>query len=235
MKIAVVIPTYNEKDNIGKLISAIFALELPDLEIIVVDDNSPDGTGKIVEEIKTREPRVHALHQSKKKGLGRAYIAGFQYALEGEAEYIFEMDADFSHDPRMIPKFLKHAETHDLIIGSRYVGGVRVVNWPLRRLFLSVLANKYASFVTGLKIADATSGFKCYRRKVLESIDLQRVKSSGYSFQIEMKYRAHKKNFTLREIPIIFVDRTQGLSKISRNIVWEALFIVWKLRLGIIR
>jgi len=235
MKTAVIIPTYNEKGNIERLIPKIFSLGIEGLEIIVVDDNSPDGTGKAVEELKRADNRVHLLSRSKKMGLGTAYLAGFRYALEKGAEYIFEMDADFSHDFKMIPKFLEEAENHDFVIGSRYKDGVSITNWPLGRLAMSLLANKYAAFVTGVALTDMTSGFKCYRRKVLEAIELDRVRSNGYSFQIEMKYRAHKKNFSLKEISIVFAGRYSGTSKISRRIVWEAFWLPWKLRLGIVR
>lgn len=235
MKIAIIIPTYNEKENIEKLIPKIFSLGVEGLEIIVVDDNSPDGTGKAVEELKRGDNRVHLLSRQKKMGLGTAYLAGFRYALGKGAEFIFEMDADFSHDFKMIPKFLEAAENHDFVIGSRYKNGVSITNWPLGRLAMSLLANKYAAFVTGVRLTDMTSGFKCYRRKVLETIELDRVRSNGYSFQIEMKYRAHKKNFSLKEIPIVFAGRHSGTSKISRWIVWEAFWLPWKLRLRIIR
>lgn len=235
MKIAIVIPTYNEKENIGKIISDIFDLGRTEIGIIVVDDNSPDGTGNIVAKIAEQDARVKLISRPRKMGLGTAYLEGFRRALDSGAEYIFEMDADFSHDPKAIPGFLSAAEKNDLVIGSRYLKGVSIVNWPLQRLILSVFANKYACFVTGLKITDATSGFKCYRRHVLEQIDFKKIRSSGYAFQIEMKYRAHKKNFKLAEIPIIFIDRDAGKSKISYPIIWEALWIVWKLRLGRIK
>jgi dolichol-phosphate mannosyltransferase len=234
MKTAVVIPTFNEAENIGKLVSEIFYLGLNDLEVIVVDDNSPDGTGKVVKDLMKNNQRVHLIERSKKMGLGTAYVAGFKLALSRGAEHIFEMDADFSHDPKVIPIFLKHAEKNDLVIGSRYLNGISIVNWPLRRLALSLLANKYVRIVTGMKLTDATSGFKCYRRKVLDAIDLEKVRSNGYSFQIEMKYKTHKKNFPIKEIPIIFVDRNFGTTKMSRKIVLEAIVIVWKLRLGLL-
>lgn len=234
MKIAVVIPTYNEKENTEKLIPKIFSLGIKELEIVVVDDNSPDGTGKAVRDLMKTDKRIHLIERPKKMGLGTAYIAGFKHALSRGAEYIFEMDADFSHDPEMIPVFLKHAEKNDLVIGSRYLNGISIVNWPLRRLALSLVANKYVKLATGMKLTDATSGYKCYRKKVLEAIDLEKIKSNGYSFQIEMKFKAHKKNFPMKEIPIIFVDRNFGTTKISRKIVLEAFIIVWKLRLGIL-
>jgi dolichol-phosphate mannosyltransferase len=234
MKTAVVIPTFNEAENIGKLLTEIFDLGLDDLEVIVVDDNSPDGTGKAAKDLMENEPRIHLISRPKKMGLGTAYVAGFKYALSRGAQHIFEMDADFSHDPKMIPIFLKHIEKNDLVVGSRYLGGISIVNWPLRRLALSLLANKYVKLVTGMRLTDATSGFKCYRRKALEAIDLDRVRSNGYSFQIEMKHKVHKKNLLIKEIPIIFVDRNFGTTKMSRKIVFEAIFIVWKLRLGLL-
>ncbi|OGI27038.1 MAG: dolichyl-phosphate beta-D-mannosyltransferase [Candidatus Moranbacteria bacterium RIFOXYB1_FULL_43_19] len=234
MKIAVIIPTYNEKENIKRLIPRIFSLGIEELEIVVVDDNSPDGTGKIVETLKRTDNRVHLLSRPRKMGLGTAYLAGFRYSLDRGAEYIFEMDADFSHDFRAIPKFLEAAGGHDLIVGSRYKNGISITNWPIGRLTMSLLANRYAALVTGVALTDMTSGFKCYRRKVLEGLDLNKIRSNGYSFQIEMKYRAHKKNFAIREIPIVFAGRHSGSSKISRLIVWEALWIVWKLRFGLI-
>ena len=235
MKIAVIIPTYNEKGNIKRIIPKIFSLGIEGLEILVVDDNSPDGTGKIVEDLKRGDNRVHLLSRPRKMGLGTAYLAGFRYALDRGAEYVFEMDADFSHDFRAIPKFLETAGKHDFVIGSRYKDGISITNWPLVRLAMSLLANKYAALVTGVALTDMTSGFKCYRRKVLEGIDLSRVRSNGYSFQIEMKYRAHKKNFSIREIPIVFAGRHSGTSKISRQIIWEAFWLPWKLRLKIIK
>jgi dolichol-phosphate mannosyltransferase len=234
MKTAIVIPTYNEVENIGKLIPEIFDLGIEGLEVIVVDDNSPDGTGNIVEEIKRNDDRVHLLRREGKLGLGTAYVEGFQYALDQGAQFIFEMDADFSHDPKMIPEFLENTQKNDLVVGSRYLNGVSIVNWPLRRLALSLVANKYVRLITGMKLTDATSGFKCYRRRVLEAIDLGKIRSNGYSFQIEMKFKAGKKNFAIVEIPIIFVDRNFGATKMSRKIVFEAALVVWKLRLGLL-
>src|SRR3989339_280500 len=234
MKTAVVIPTFNEAENIGKLIAEIFGLGVEGLEVIVVDDNSPDGTGKIVKDLMKTDSRVHFIGRPKKMGLGTAYLAGFRYALERGAGHIFEMDADFSHDPKMIPVFLRHSEKSDLVIGSRYIGGISIVNWPLRRLALSLLANKYVRLVTGMRLTDATSGYKCYRRKVLETIDLEKIRSNGYSFQIEMKYKTRQKNFSVKEIPIIFIDRNFGTTKMSRRIVLEALVVVWKLRFGLL-
>jgi dolichol-phosphate mannosyltransferase len=235
MKIAIAIPTYNEKDNISKLINEIFKLGISDLEIIIVDDNSPDGTGDIIKEISQRDPRVHTIHRPKKMGLGTAYIDAFKLALEKEAEFIFEMDADLSHDPLELPRFIQEAQKHDLVIGSRYIRGYNVVNWPLHRLALSVLANKYVTLVTGMKLTDSTGGFKCFRRKVLDSLDLDSIRSNGYSFQIELNHRVHKKGFKVKEIPILFTDRQFGKSKLSRYIILEALFVVWKIRLGLLK
>jgi dolichol-phosphate mannosyltransferase len=235
MKIAVIIPTYNEQKNIEKIIKAVLGLKISGLEIIIVDDNSPDGTAKLVETLKEKNSIVHLIWRPKKMGLGTAYIAGFKYALKNGAEYIMEMDADFSHNPQMIPVFLEKIKNKQVVIGSRYKNGISIVNWPLHRLILSLLAGKYVRLVTGLKLSDPTSGFKCYTKEVLEAINLDKVKSNGYSFQIEMKYRASKKGFSIGEIPIIFIDRHSGVSKISKAIILEALIIVWKLRLGRIK
>jgi len=226
----VVVPTYNERENIALLVEALLALPLG-LHVLVVDDNSPDGTGALVQEWTGREPRLHVLHRPGKMGLGGAYIAGFKWALANTgARYIFEMDADFSHDPAAIPEFLQRIASTDLVIGSRYVHGVTVVNWPLSRLILSVSANIYTRIITGLPLHDATGGFKCFRREVLEALPLDRIKSDGYSFQIEMNFHAWKRGYRIIEIPIVFTDRQVGTSKMSRRIVWEAAFMVWKLR-----
>jgi len=227
----VVVPTYNERDNIERLVADILAQD-EGIEVLVVDDDSPDGTGEIVDRMATGNPRLHAHHRPGKLGLGSAYCDGFRLALDKGAEYIVEMDADFSHDPAMLPVFFEKMKDFDLVIGSRYLNGVSVVNWPLRRLMLSYFANVYTRFITGLKISDCTGGFKCFRRTVLESIDLSRIKSDGYSFQIEMNYRCVENGFRIGEIPIIFVDRHAGSSKMSRKIVREAVFIVWKLKIG---
>jgi len=229
MKTMVVIPTYNERGNLESLLHRIFLVK-PDAEILIVDDNSPDGTGQIAEEIGKNDKRLHVLHRPEKAGLGKAYIAGFKYALQHGADIIFEMDADFSHDPDTIPGFFDKIRDYDIVIGSRYIKGISVVNWPLRRLLLSLMASIYVRLVLWLPVKDSTAGFKCFRRKVLESINLDEVGSNGYAFQIEMNYRAYKAGFKLTEIPIIFVDRHAGTSKMSRHIVWEALFIVWRLR-----
>ncbi|MGH7678156.1 MAG: polyprenol monophosphomannose synthase [Gemmatimonadaceae bacterium] len=227
----VIVPTFNERENIARLMDAVLAKD-PRLEILVVDDGSPDGTGDIVEERSKRDPRVHLLRRAKKMGLGTAYIAGFKWSLERRYDYTFEMDADFSHDPAHLPEFLKAIQTADLVVGSRYRDGkVTIVNWPISRLLLSYYANIYSRIVTGLQLWDATGGFKCYRRVVLEAIDLDDVRSSGYAFQIEMSFRAWRKNFRIVEIPIVFVDRTEGTSKMSKAIVREAVWMVWRLRL----
>jgi len=226
----VIVPTYNERFNIARLIPAVLAQD-PSLEVLVVDDGSPDGTGEIVDGIAANNARVHVMHRASKLGLGTAYIAGFRWALERKYDLVFEMDADFSHNPERLPEFLVAIKESDVVLGSRYQDGhVNVVNWPMSRLFLSYGANIYARAVTGLPIFDTTGGFKCFRRNVLESIDLNSVKSNGYAFQIEMSYRAWKRGFSLVEIPIIFVDRAEGVSKMSKKIVREAVWMVWRLR-----
>lgn len=227
----VVIPTYNEAPNLPNLIPRILQQD-PRLEILVVDDNSQDGTGRLAEELGAREPRIHVLHRPGKLGLGTAYLTGFRWALERGYDFVFEMDADFSHDPDHLPEFLTAIEGADLVLGSRYLGGkVTVVNWPIGRLMLSYWANVYARWITGLKIWDLTGGFKCFRRSVLEAIDLSQVRSNGYAFQIEMSVRAWRRGFRLTEIPIVFVDRTEGQSKMNRRIVREAIWMVPRLRL----
>ena len=226
----VIIPTYNERENITRIIPAVLAQD-DRIDVLIVDDGSPDGTGGIVDGITERNPRVHALHRSGKLGLGTAYVAGFRWALERDYEFIFEMDADFSHNPDRLPKFLEAIQNADLVLGSRYQHGqINVVNWPMSRLFLSYSANIYARRVTGLQVFDGTGGFKCFRRKVLEAIDLSDVRSNGYAFQIEMTFRAWKKGFRIIEIPIVFVDRMEGASKMSKRIVREAVWMVWRLR-----
>jgi len=229
-KALVIIPTFNEKENIARIIPAVLAQD-PSVEVLVVDDGSPDGTGEIADGMAAANPRIHAIHRAGKLGLGTAYIDGFKWALARDYGLIFDMDADFSHPPERIPDFLKAAESADLVLGSRYLNGqINVVNWPMSRLFLSYSANIYARAITGLQLFDATGGFKCFRREVLESIDLDDVRSNGYAFQIEMSFRAWKKGFRLVEIPIVFVDRTQGSSKMSKTIVREAVCMVWRLR-----
>ena len=225
----VVIPTYNERVNIPLIVPQILKQD-PRLEVLVVDDNSPDGTGQLADEMSAADPRIHVLQRPGKEGLGRAYLAGFRWALERSYDFIFEMDADFSHDPKFLVDFLRAIENADLVIGSRYRTGVNVINWPISRLLLSLGANQYAMWVTGLPVMDSTGGFKCFRREVLEAIDLDRVRSNGYSFQIEMTFRAWKKGFRVAEIPIVFTDRVEGQSKMNKRIVREAVWMVWWLR-----
>ena len=226
----VIVPTYNERENIRRLIDSVLSQD-DRIDMLVVDDGSPDGTGAIVEEIGASNPRVHLLSRPKKMGLGTAYVAGFRWALARDYAYVLEMDADFSHDPAHLPQFLAAIENTDLVLGSRYQEGrVTVVNWPINRLILSYLANMYARAITGLHVWDATGGFKCFRRSVLEAIDLDHVRSNGYAFQIEMTFRAVRKHFRITEIPIVFVDRTEGTSKMSPHIVREAVWMVWRLR-----
>ncbi len=225
----VIIPTYNERENIEPMLEKLLSLPFG-LDVLVVDDNSPDGTAELVEAWGGKSERVHLLKRPGKMGLGSAYRDGFRYALEHGAEYIFEMDADFSHDPEAIGEFLHAAQDADIVLGSRYLHGVTVVNWPLSRLILSYSANVYTRIITGLPLADATGGFKCFRRRALEGIRLDRVTSEGYSFQIEMSFRCWKRGFRIKEIPILFVDRRAGVSKMSRKIVWEAAGMVWRLR-----
>ena len=229
-RVLVVVPTYNERVNVPLIVPAILGQD-PRIEVLVVDDNSPDGTGELADRLAGENPRVHVLHRSQKEGLGKAYIAGFRWALDHGYDLVFEMDADFSHDPRFLPTFLDAIQDADLVIGSRYKTGVNVINWPISRLLLSLGANQYARLVTGLPLADSTGGFKCFRRQVLEAIPLERVRSNGYAFQIEMSYRAWKKGFRLKEIPIVFTDRVEGQSKMNRKIVREAVWMVWWLRL----
>jgi len=234
VRVLVIIPTYNEKENLTNLVPVVLRLD-PSIEILVVDDNSPDGTGAIAEDLAKSTGRVHVLHREGKQGLGSAYVAGFRWALaKSDAEYVFEMDADFSHDPKYLPEMIRMASENgvDLVVGSRYVGGgANVVNWPIRRLILSYGANVYARLVTGLPLRDSTGGYKCFRRHVLEAIDLDQIGSDGYGFQIEMNYHAWKKGFCIRELPIVFVDRHSGTSKMNRKIIIEAFWLVWKLRL----
>jgi dolichol-phosphate mannosyltransferase len=226
----IIVPTYNERENVSRLIDAVLEQD-PRLEVLVVDDGSPDGTGQLVDELAATNPRLHVLHRASKLGLGTAYLAGFRWALDRDYEFVFEMDADFSHDPGHIPDFLLAAQDADVVLGSRYRNGkVTVVNWPMTRLMLSYSANIYARAITGLQLFDSTGGFKCFRRKVLETIDLTAVKSNGYAFQIEMSFRAWRKGFRIVEIPIVFVDRTEGESKMSKRIVREAVWMVWRLR-----
>jgi len=228
----IIIPTYNERENIGILIPAIRGV-LPGVHILVVDDGSPDNTSAYVKELASSLGNIFVLDRSKKEGLGKAYVAGFRWALERQYGYVFEMDADYSHDPKYLPDFLEAITENDLVIGSRYKTGVNVVNWPMSRLLLSYFANIYARVVTGIPVRDCTGGFKCFRRAVLEALDLRSIASSGYSFQIEVNFYSWKKGFRITEIPIVFTDRKRGASKISRGIIREALVLVlWKLRIA---
>jgi dolichol-phosphate mannosyltransferase len=226
----IIFPTYNERDNIEKIVHAVLPLD-PRIHVLIVDDKSPDGTGEVAERLAQDLEKVAVLHRPGKAGLGKAYIAGFKWAIERKFDFVFEMDADFSHSPEYLKDFLREIQNHDLIIGSRYISGVNVINWPMGRLLLSYYANVYTRIITGLPLRDATGGFKCFRREVLEAIDLDEVRSTGYSFQIEMSMRAWKKGFRIKEIPIIFYDRVAGQSKMSRKIMREAIWMVWALRL----
>lgn len=225
----VVIPTYNEIDNIVGIVTDVLASHSA-VDVLVVDDNSPDGTGAMVKQLQQGNPRVHLLEREGKMGLGTAYCAGFLYGLKLNYDFIFEMDADFSHDPKEIPRFLREMDTADVVIGSRYVSGINVVNWPMTRLLLSYFANIYTRFVTGMPIMDATGGFKCFRTDVLRKIDLTRIRSNGYAFQIEINFKAWRSGARMKELPIIFIDRRSGVSKMSKNIIYEAAFMVWKLK-----
>jgi dolichol-phosphate mannosyltransferase len=225
----VILPTYNESQNLPRIVPPILAQD-PRLEILVVDDGSPDGTGRLANDLAGVNPRVHVLHRTQKEGLGRAYLAGFAWALERGYDLIFEMDADFSHDPKFLPEMIAAAGEADLVLGSRYKKGVNVINWPMPRLLLSYGANLYARWATGLPLSDATGGFKCFRREVLQAIPLEQVRSNGYAFQIEMSFRAWKKKFRLMEVSIVFTDRAEGSSKMSKAIVREAVWMVWWLR-----
>ena len=230
-RLLVVVPTYNERVNLPLVVPAILQQD-PRIDVLVVDDNSPDGTGQLADEVAASTPRVHVLHRPNKSGLGKAYLAGFQWALANRYDLIFEMDADFSHDPKFLGDFIRAVANADLVIGSRYRAGVvNVINWPISRLLLSIGANQYARWITGLPLADSTGGFKCFRREVLEAIDFEKVRSNGYAFQIEMSFRAWKKGFRLVEVPIVFTDRVEGQSKMNKRIVREAIWMVWWLRL----
>ena len=224
----IIIPTYNERENACAIAQAVLDSS-PDVNILFVDDNSPDGTGPIIDGLVAADERIHVLHRQEKDGLGRAYIAGFKWAREREYEFVFEMDADFSHDPKAIPQFIEAARDADLVLGSRYIGGIRIMNWPLSRLMLSQGAGLYVRIITGMPLTDPTGGFKCFRRRVLEAIDLDQIKSNGYSFQIEMTHKAWMKGFSIFETPIVFEERRSGESKMSKGIIFEALSEVWRL------
>ena len=230
MKTLIISPTYNERKNIEQLVDMVIG-EYPELHLLIVDDNSPDGTGEKVKKLQTEYKNLFLETRAKKSGLGTAYIFGFKWALEKKYDNIIQMDADLSHNPKDLPRMVDNLQKYDLIIGSRYINGISVVNWPLRRLMLSYGANAYSRIITGMPIMDGTGGFKAWRSSVLSSIDLDSVKSQGYSFQIEMNFRAWVKKFNIKEIPIIFSDRTIGQSKMSKTIVYEAIFMVWRLRI----
>ena len=228
----IIVPTYNERDNVGR-VAAEFLAQVPESELLLVDDASTDGTGEIIDELCATDERIHVLHRAGKLGLGTAYIEGFRWALDRDFDLVIEMDADFSHDPKYLPRMVALAEEGaDLVVGSRYVDGGGTVNWGLGRQLISRSGGRYARTILGMQVNDLTSGFVCYRRRALERIDLEAVRSNGYSFQIEMKYRAHRAGLTIVEMPIVFEDRRVGQSKMSRAIVLEALWMVWKLRLG---
>jgi dolichol-phosphate mannosyltransferase len=224
----IIVPTYNERENLPRMAQRLLALPVS-VDLLVVDDNSPDGTGKLADELAAKHPEIHVLHRSEKNGLGRAYIAGFKWALERGYEFIFEMDGDFSHNPDDVPTFLEAAREADLVLGSRYVGGIRIINWPLRRLMLSQGAANFVRIVTGMPFTDPTGGYKCFRRRALQAINLEAVRSNGYSFQVEMTHKLWRQGFKIVEVPIIFTERAQGHSKMSGNIVGEAFFMVLRL------
>jgi dolichol-phosphate mannosyltransferase len=224
----IIVPTFNERDNLPRMTAKLSLLPVG-VDVLVVDDNSPDGTGKIADELAATNPQVHVLHRAGKEGLGRAYIAGFKWALERGYEFIFEMDCDFSHNPDDIPAFLEAARDADLVLGSRYLGGIRVINWPLGRLMLSRFAGKYVALVTGMPFSDPTGGYKCFRRRALQALNLDEVRSNGYSFQIELTHKLWRQGFKIVEVPIIFTERTQGHSKMAGGIVNEAFWLVWRL------
>lgn len=230
MKALLIIPTYNEKDNIERILACVLS-QSEALEVLVVDDNSPDGTASLVHNMAEIEPRIHLLQRPGKMGLGSAYVTGFKYALKEGFDYILEMDADFSHNPDDLPRLLNEIRNQDLVIGSRYCNGVNIINWPIKRLLMSYFASKYVRIITRMPVKDPTGGFKCFKRKVLEAIELDTVLSDGYAFQVEMNYRAWVKGFKIKEIPIVFTERQDGVSKMSKKIVWEAAWMVWRLLL----
>ena len=227
-KTLIVMPTYNERENLPRMVARLLALPVQ-VDLLVVDDNSPDGTGKLADELAAKHLGIHVLHRAEKNGLGRAYLAGFKWALERGYEYVFEMDGDFSHNPDDIPTFLEAAQSADLVLGSRYVNGIRVINWPLSRLMLSKGAAMYVLFITGMPFSDPTGGYKCFHRRALKALNLDEVKSNGYSFQIELTHKLWRQGYQIKEVPIIFTERVQGHSKMSGHIVSEALFMVWRL------
>jgi dolichol-phosphate mannosyltransferase len=224
----VIVPTYNERENLARVTQRLLSLPVA-VDVLVVDGNSPDGTGKLADELAAGQPRIHVLHEAKKSGLGRAYISGFKWALEKEYEFIFEMDCDVSHNPDDIPAFLEAAKNADLVLGSRYVGGIRVINWPLRRLMLSRFAGKYVALVTGMPFTDPTGGYKCFRRRALQTLNLEKIQCYGYGFQIELTNKLWRQGFKVVEVPIIFTERTHGQSKMGGGIINEAFWLVWRL------
>ena len=224
----IIVPTVNERENLPRMAEKLLSLPVG-VDVLVVDGNSSDGTGNIADELAAKHPEIHVLHETKKNGLGRAYIAGFKWALEKNYEFIFEMDCDFSHNPDDIPAFLEAIKQADLVLGSRYVGGIRVINWPLSRLMLSRFAGKYVSFITGMPFTDPTGGYKCFRRRALQSFNFDDIRSIGYGFQIELTHKLWRQGFKIVEVPIIFTDRAEGTSKMSGHIVGEAFWMVWKL------
>ncbi len=226
----VIIPTYNEAVNVEKIIEAVLS-KYEQLEVLIVDDNSSDNTAGIVENLMKENKRIHIIKRPQKMGLGTAYVTGFKYALENNYDFVFEMDADFSHDPNDLPRFIELLDKYDLIIGSRYINGVSVVNWPMKRLLLSFFACMFARMVTGIPVRDLTSGFKCYTRRALENVNWGKFKVDGYGFQIQSVYSVFNAGLPIKEIPIIFVERRAGTSKMSKRIIWEAFWLVWKLRL----
>ena len=229
MKTLIIIPTYKEKENVPKLVPRVLEQD-KNVEILFIDDNSPDGTGEIIDKICSENPKVHVIHRSGKLGLGTAYVTGFKWALERDYARVFEMDADFSHDPDDIPRLIEASKQYDLIIGSRFIDGIRIMNWPFKRLLLSMMAMVYVKMITGLKLEDPTSGFKCYNRRVLDGLNLDGIRSNGYSFQIETNYKTRLAGFSIKEIPIIFTERADGISKMNKKIVFEAIWIVYRLR-----
>jgi dolichol-phosphate mannosyltransferase len=230
MKTLVIIPTYNEIENIERLVEIVLAKN-EEIEVLVLDDNSPDGTALRVKFMQSSEPRLHLIERPGKMGLGSAYVTGFKYALQQGYDYIMEMDADFSHNPEDVPRLIAAAQKYDLVIGSRYCNGVNIINWPFKRLLISYFASKYVRMITGMPVKDPTGGFKCFHRRVLESINLDKILSDGYAFQIEMNFRTWVKGFSIKEIPIVFTERLNGVSKMSRHIVWEAAWMVWHLQM----
>lgn len=229
MNILVCIPTYNERENIEQIVSEVLA-QGNDVEVLIIDDNSPDGTASMVDQLRRENSRIHLLKRPGKLGLGTAYVDGFMYGLTlPQIGYFMEMDADFSHDPKYIKEFQQAIEDNDLVIGSRYCNGISIVNWPISRLLLSYFASIYVRIITGMPIKDPTGGFKCFRREVLERLDLKRIKSNGYGFQIEMNFYVWRGGFRIKEIPILFIERRAGTSKMSRRIIFEAVIEVWKL------